>query len=202
MVKQRQKQLMKQKQKPEAKSNITSSNLIDSPNSRTQLDDLYGEDSWVIVKKQRVTILIPPLPQAATKPSTIPSPRSSQPATSWAHSLEPEKITKQNIASSAKPKFVSTGFFDRSRVLNKRLRASNIERKIRRAGGLSQWLASLGLKQFVRLFRRKSVGKFQLVNLTMKKLKEMGADAVGPRRKLMHAIDCLCQPYCFEMVSF
>ncbi|KAM2890632.1 hypothetical protein FF1_008756 [Malus domestica] len=31
----------------------------------------------------------------------------------------------------------------------------------------------------------------------MKKLKDMGASAsaVGPRRKLMHAIDCFCQPF-------
>ncbi|RVW96491.1 hypothetical protein CK203_029749 [Vitis vinifera] len=83
-------------------------------------------------------------------------------------------------------------------LLNQRMRALNLERKLQRAGGLSRWLALLGLGQFVKIFQRRSVDKFQLINLTMKKLKDMGADAVGPRRKLIHAIDCLCQPYCFE----
>ncbi|KAL1351128.1 hypothetical protein HN51_015087 [Arachis hypogaea] len=82
--------------------------------------------------------------------------------------------------------------------LNQGLRASNLERKLERAGGLTQWLTSLGLGQFVRIFQGKSLNKYQLVNLTMKKLKDMGANAVGPRRKLIHAIDCVCQPYCFE----
>ncbi|KAJ7971369.1 Sterile alpha motif domain-containing protein [Quillaja saponaria] len=82
--------------------------------------------------------------------------------------------------------------------LSKGLRASNLERKLRRAGGLSRWLTSLGLGQFVRIFQGKSLNKYQLVNLTMNKLKDMGANAVGPRRKLMHAIECVCQPYCFE----
>ncbi|KAK9289733.1 hypothetical protein L1049_007892 [Liquidambar formosana] len=106
------------------------------------------------------------------------------------------------VKSVEQPKLYngSTSFIDGGVLLNQGLRASNLERKIRRAGGLSRWLVSLGLEQFVRIFRGKSVNKFQLVNLTMKKLKDMGADAVGPRRKLMHAIDCLCQPYCFKAV--
>ncbi|CAN1772813.1 hypothetical protein LINPERHAP1_LOCUS12319 [Linum perenne] len=82
--------------------------------------------------------------------------------------------------------------------LDQTLRAKLIERKLEKAGGLSNWLGSIGLDQFVRIFDNRSVGKFQLVNLTMNKLKDMGVDAVGPRRKLMHAIDCICQPYCFE----
>ncbi|MED6176099.1 hypothetical protein PIB30_084621 [Stylosanthes scabra] len=82
--------------------------------------------------------------------------------------------------------------------LNQGLRASNLERKLERAGGLTRWLTSLGLGQFIRIFHGKSLNKYQLVNLTMKKLKDMGANAVGPRRKLIHAIDCVCQPYCFE----
>ncbi|KAI3518009.1 hypothetical protein L1887_06326 [Cichorium endivia] len=72
-----------------------------------------------------------------------------------------------------------------------KMRALNLERKLKRAGGLNSWLVSLGLGQFVNIFRCKRVGKLQLVNLTMKKLKDMGALAVGPRRKLMHAFDCL-----------
>ncbi|KAI4300623.1 hypothetical protein L6164_033978 [Bauhinia variegata] len=85
-----------------------------------------------------------------------------------------------------------------SMSLNQGLRASNLERKLERAGGLSRWLTSLGLGQFVRIFRGRSINKYQLVNLTMKKLKDMGASAVGPRRKLIHAIECVCQPCCFE----
>ncbi|KAK9921542.1 hypothetical protein M0R45_030047 [Rubus argutus] len=57
-------------------------------------------------------------------------------------------------------------FLDQGMLLNQRLRARNLERSFRKL----------------------------LVNLNMKKLKDMGANAVGPRRKLMHAIDCFCQP--------
>ncbi|XP_043691560.1 uncharacterized protein LOC122642194 [Telopea speciosissima] len=85
----------------------------------------------------------------------------------------------------------------RGSLQNRRMRALNLERKLESAGGLSKWLVMQGLGQFVQIFRRKNVNKFQLVNLTMSKLKDMGADAVGPRRKLIHALDCLCQPYQF-----
>ncbi|KAJ8438940.1 hypothetical protein Cgig2_012835 [Carnegiea gigantea] len=73
---------------------------------------------------------------------------------------------------------------------DKIMKASNLERKIVRAGGLDSWLSSLGLEQFTRIFRGKKINKFQLANLSMKKLKDMGACAVGPRRKLIHAIEC------------
>ncbi|XP_042509715.1 uncharacterized protein LOC122085388 [Macadamia integrifolia] len=85
----------------------------------------------------------------------------------------------------------------RGSLQNRSMRALNLERKLERAGGLSRWLVSQGLGQFVQIFQRKKINKFQLVNLTMSKLKDMGADAVGPRRKLIHALDCLCRPYHF-----
>lgn len=240
--------------------------LVDSSNSKIGMD-LSEEDSWVIVKKQRVTILIPPLP-AAKQSTTLNHPGSGQlqptarttsnnpsqipPETEpCMHSIDKQEksmsmVSKMNTqiarrAPSAQPiskrakvprlgAFVigseipvgaetrkefwslstdktleqsklfygSVSSLDKCLLLNQRLRASNIERKIQNAGGLSRWLASLGLGQFVRIFQKKSINKFQLVNLTMKKLKDMGADAVGPRRKLMHAIDCLSQPYCFK----
>ena len=74
------------------------------------------------------------------------------------------------------------------------MRASNLDRKLQRDGGLSHWLGSLGIDQLVKIFQGRSVNQFQLVNLTMKELKDMDADAVGLGRKLMQAIDCLCQP--------
>uniref|UniRef100_A0A5B7A475 SAM domain-containing protein n=1 Tax=Davidia involucrata TaxID=16924 RepID=A0A5B7A475_DAVIN len=224
--------------------------------------DLPGEDSWVIVKKQRITILIPPLP--VNKQSTMPNPGPSQlqprprktintqtqcPVETCSRmpsvderrksmSLAPQKgistarkipscqpistfakvarldhrVQSENpnqvdshrcrstlgVCSVSKATKRSISFLDQGLLLSQRMRASNLEKKLQRAGGVSSWLASLGLDQFVQIFPGKSVNKFQLVNLTMKKLKELGADAVGPRRKLMHAIDCVCQPYCFE----
>lgn len=79
-------------------------------------------------------------------------------------------------------------------LVKQRLRTRNLERKLESAGGLSRWLMSLGLGQFVRMFERRSVNKFQLAGLTMQKLKDMGSFPVGPRRKLMHAIECCCEP--------
>lgn len=219
-----------------------------------------GEESWVIVKKQIVRILIPPLP--ANKHSTTPdsgpiqgraipikttntqpeyptethlhsvddreksvslapnkgfptarrSPRPNQTlsklrrkdfwvGTKRAHQVENIGFRKTlGVWSGSRVSKRPLNFIGLDAFVNHRMRASNLDRKLQRAGGLSRWLASLGLHQFVEIFQGKNVNKFQLVNLTMKKLKDMGADAVGPRRKLMHAIDCLCQPYCFEIL--
>lgn len=219
-----------------------------------------GEESWVIVKKQIVRILIPPIP--ANKHSTTPdlgptqgraipikttNTQSDYPMETHVHSVDereryvslaankgfptarrsprpiqtfsklPRKDFRVGTKSTHQVESIgfrkTLGVWSGSRVskrplnfvgvdafVNHRMRASNLDRKLQRAGGLSRWLASLGLDRFVKIFQGKNVNKFQLVNLTMKKLKDMGADAVGPRRKLMHAIDCLCQPYCFEVL--
>lgn len=241
---------------------------IDLSKSNNDMD-LQGEDSWVIVKKQRITILVPSLPPAK-KLTTSMGPNQPQTATqkSVSNQIQPSvddvcprmpsvqerekpvslapkqgiqfagKAHAEDIATLAKPPRldlraevrkpdqigVSNNFkrfgvsyaskvirrprrlccpsvvLDGGMLLNQRLRASNLERNLQKAGGLSRWLASLGLSQFVRIFQRKSVSKFQLVNLTMKKLKDMGANPVGPRRKLIHAIDCVCQPYGLEAI--
>ncbi|CAI9097518.1 OLC1v1033965C1 [Oldenlandia corymbosa var. corymbosa] len=224
--------------------------------------DLHYENSWVVVKKQKVTILIPALPvtellivppdsgkhappvslrsktnlelECTDKlysqnhsvsehdKSISPVPESVLPTAKAVHPLHSHlvpKLSKQRrpSVSSENPEINnvrvqhSMGTFkaikmrkqalligDGQLTMNARMRASNIERKLQRAGGLNNWLISIGLQRFVKLFQQRNVNKFQLANLTMKKLKDMGAQAVGPRRKLMHAIDCLCQPYCFE----
>ncbi|KAF5473421.1 hypothetical protein F2P56_010033 [Juglans regia] len=247
--------------------NITPSAHLNSSKSSDDLD-VQGEDSWVIVKKQRVTILVPPLPAAKNLktrnlgPSQLearPQKTSNQiqppidicprilsvDEEGKSMSLAPEKSIQfvrnapsQDLPTLTKPPsedlrmeaentnqvgtsktcerfgvsdtskaikrprllHCPSGLIDGGMLLSQKLRASNLEIKLKRAGGLSRWLASLGLDQFVRIFQRKSVNKFQLVNLTMKKLKDMGANAVGPRRKLIHAIDCVCQSYCFEAI--
>ncbi|XP_024027008.1 uncharacterized protein LOC21395636 [Morus notabilis] len=245
-----------------------SSRLVGSLNSDPDLK-FCGENSWVIVKKQKVTILVPSLHvadrslQLNAEPSQLqalprkradnrsPRPTDTCPrmpsvderkrSLSAASKTDLQLVKKASSAPNIPtltrtlrqdPRIVSINpnrsdtskshkvlgvskasrtiirprpflhgngdFPDGGMLLNQRLRALNLERKLQKAGGLSRWLASLGLEQFVRLFQGKSIGKFQLVNLTMKKLKDMGANAVGPRRKLMHAIDCICQPYCFQ----
>ncbi|XP_076892220.1 uncharacterized protein LOC143543887 [Bidens hawaiensis] len=196
-----------------------------SKKSCTQNDPEIEEcvqDGWVVVKKQKVTILIPSLP--ITEQCTIPSiatkevdyvtPPQPEPCPPVAVPLTtPKPVT--TVASPPKLNGMPTprnpqnrepnyrkplGICNASKagrhcgsyvLENPKMRALNLERKLRRAGGMNKWLVSIGLGQFVKLFRCKRVGKTQLVNLTMKKLKDMGADAVGPRRKLMHAIDCV-----------
>ncbi|KAL8517562.1 hypothetical protein ACS0TY_015717 [Phlomoides rotata] len=236
--------------------------------------DPPDEEDWIFVKKQRVTIIIPPLPNK--KNSTTPSvelgechlqekPRTTdnsqsprktssqlqcplvisaakqsvnEPEKSVSfpepaiqppiveHPSEPNLIIRNpsspshRIASDNSPLHShreinncigvsrpSKGnqrmkmFVDSSSVLlNQRMRMWYLEKKLKKAGGLENWLVSLGLARFVKIFQMKSVSKFQLANFTMQKLKDMGTDAVGPRRKLMHAIDCLCEPHCFQNV--
>nr|KAJ0221732.1 hypothetical protein LSAT_V11C200087570 [Lactuca sativa] len=183
------------------------------------------QDGWVIVKKQKVTILIPPLP-FFTQQSPMPIPGGSplqpiaiqevddhiapsqpdppiplplplvttKPITTFSN---PRKLMNHrgklvnSHYKTPKPRKYCGNLVNGHMLVNTKMRALNLERKLKRAGGLNSWLVSLGLGQFVKIFRCKRVGKMQLVNLTMKKLKDMGAVAVGPRRKLMHAIDCL-----------
>ncbi|KAM2568332.1 hypothetical protein TB2_008584 [Malus domestica] len=255
------------------KKNTFAGGLIESSNSDNDPD---LQDSWVIVEKQRVRIVIPPLPVATKSPPPNPGPVQLRPVareaegnesrfpvetetcpkTTSVHeqkkikSLAPKRVVQvtrkspaadyvstfpkpmkrdlrmelrnpDQIATSEshrtlgvsktskaiiKPRRLRRGlsiFTDQGMLLKQKLRALNLERKLQGAGGLSRWLASLGLGQFVRIFKRKGLGKVQLVNLTMKKLKDMGASAsaVGPRRKLMHAIDCFCQPCLYKKHS-
>ncbi|XP_057519904.1 uncharacterized protein LOC130800408 [Amaranthus tricolor] len=232
--------------------------------------DSPSRDTWVIVKKQRVNILIPRL--SCTEQSIVPDLEGQvdkdmsihtinthevlQETTSKAHfseninnvsthcspksytrsspdacpsraddtTPEPRKSTSkrmaaEDLAGTSKPLLRKTKFLkfhkesqnllrpsyhnlSSSTVtlnLTYKMRALNLEKTIVSAGGLGKWLFSLGLGRFEGIFRTKNVNKFELVNMSMKKLKEMGAHAVGPRRKLIHAIECACcKPYCFE----
>ncbi|XP_073156300.1 uncharacterized protein [Henckelia pumila] len=221
--------------------------------------DPLDHGDWTLVKKQRVTIIIPALPikmqstfpiagegqvqemprktnSQSQCPSSTPSPKQLVNQTEKTMTLSPEHTTPSSktlhppepaltpqkpttplrrISSDNSPPHrcgedsnigfctatkVSKGFmmYDLSRVLpNQRMRASHLERKLKKAGGLENWLVSLGLSRFINVFEGKCAGKFHLAKLNMKKLKDMGADAVGPRRKLLHAIECLCEPHCF-----
>ncbi|KAL0338745.1 UNVERIFIED_CONTAM: hypothetical protein Sangu_1396600 [Sesamum angustifolium] len=237
-------------------------------NQRSTETDPPDDEDWMVVKKQRITILIPPLPnkvQATTPnvresqvqekprntnsespkktnsqlqyPSRVSVPKQSAHETEKSISFPQEQadhhpvtvhpsepnLTLQKpsslsyrIASDNSPHrsfrdnmgigkcSTSRGhnrmmiYADSSAFLDPRMRASYLEKKLKKAGGLENWLVSLGLTRFVKVFQRRSITKFQLANLTMKKLKDMGTDAVGPRRKLMHAINCLCEPHCFQ----
>ncbi|XP_039022753.1 uncharacterized protein LOC120155246 [Hibiscus syriacus] len=230
------------------------------PSNRNSELDLLGEAGWVVVKKQIVTILIPPLPSSKNSKMAnqgsdqlegtpknkvkersklsvqvfpnLPSESGREKSTPFAREKGIEiarRSPDQQISTSGKspgcgvqPKnpgevvtlkshkihglpeasktirsHRSNVTFSGSMFLNRRLRVSNLERKLQQVGGLTRWLTSLGLDQFVRIFQAKSINKFQLVNLNMQKLKDMGAHAVGPRRKLIHAIDCVCQPFSF-----
>ncbi|CAN4119831.1 unnamed protein product [Withania somnifera] len=230
----------------------------DSPGA-SQVNHL-GEDSWIIVKKQKVTILVPPLP--ATKQSAVHHAGERllhvptiKPTDTQQHQVEihteAHLVCERDVPKSLTPEFAiatvaevvpqlisqfprplrqrerermgsqsmhsfrtnrATGVCstsnitklsiittpDRGVMINKRIRAINLKRKLESAGGLRSWLVSRGFDHFVNIFQTKSINKYQLANLTMEKLKVMGSHAVGPRRKLMHAIDCLCHPCCID----
>ncbi|MCD7464256.1 hypothetical protein HAX54_052356 [Datura stramonium] len=224
----------------------------DSP-SASQVNHL-GKDSWILVKKQKVTILVPPLPapkQSAvhnagesllhiptikptdTQPqevemrteahvvceSEVPKTLAPQLAIPTVAEVVPQSISQfpRRLRQSERERLENrpmrsfrtnrtSGFCSTSKIINgdrgvmisKRIRAVNLERKLESAGGLRSWLVSRGFDHFVNIFQTKSINKYQLANLTMEKLKEMGSHAVGPRRKLIHAIDCLCHPCCFD----
>ncbi|GAU17560.1 hypothetical protein TSUD_341040 [Trifolium subterraneum] len=248
--------------KSPGKGSGTSHCLVDSP----ACDNQHEDSDWIIVKKQRVIILVPAPERSSTENEEPNHMHPMPPVTSSNHEELPEETPNENPSYSEQEKAISLAVqkeirtvrrappplllespsanppqvdqriesenlhqvssslksqrlvgvsntsnaikkprtllapkrFSNLATLNQGLRASNLQRKLERAGGLNKWLASLGLEQFVRMFQGKIISKYQLVNLTMKKLKDMGASAVGPRRKLIHAMDCVCQPYCFE----
>lgn len=224
--------------------------------------DLLGEDSWIVVKKQKVNVLIPRLP--TSEQSLVPDLNQGQlpgnicsNMTDLPSELPQEKLPKALLAeridgSQSSPKVYSPAdnavvttklrkadlrrqtskdqigalraFSGKTKRLpkshktspklvrpcmqpglcgvmsissinfNRKMRALNLERNILSAGGLGSWLSSLGLEQFEGIFRARNINKFHLADLSMKKLKDMGAYAVGPRRKLIHAIGSGCQP--------
>ncbi|KAI3799445.1 hypothetical protein L1987_34743 [Smallanthus sonchifolius] len=204
--------MMKSKPKQPSKKNCT-------PND-PDIEECV-QDGWIVVKKQKVTILIPSLPVTeqctipsiatkevdhitppqpdppvtmplvTTKPMTTFSNPNNMPKPRHPQNCEPSFHKPLKICSAPKARKHCGNLFNGHMLVNPKMRALNLERKLQRASGLNRWLVSIGLGQFVKIFRCKRVGKVQWVNLTMKKLKDMGAVAVGPRRKLMHAIDCL-----------
>jgi len=242
--------------------------------SRTQ-NIIDENDDWVIVKKQRVTILIPPLSPAAASPQAgtakVSSRQTSLPGMSRGNynaatkeqvtmkksqesSLEglsvdgriqicqtnpSENIVHQDdammrgqssrspaapVVKSDWPKHADHAVeglshqaagkatslrnmyglglpIISSHLTNKVLRARLLRRRVAQFGGLRNWLLTCGLGWFVKILDREKMGMYQIVSLTMNQLKEMGFIAVGPRRKLIHAIDSLCKPRQFEMFS-
>ena len=223
---------------------------------------LYGDDDWVIVKKQRITILIPPQsPITANPQSNMPTISSKQSCISRskrdcdaARKKHPEKLAAKKCQDSppmhgsivhedvpiitgdklpnssavpvAKPEWTkdravrelfhqetgkATSFFGSmgkpmmqiisSPVANKIIRAKLLERQVAGFGGLRNWLFGCGLGWFVNILDTEKLGMYQLASLTMEQLKDMGLVAVGPRRKLIHAIDSLCHPHHVEMLS-
>jgi len=239
--------------------------------SRNSIDE---DDDWVIVKKQRITILIPPPSPDAANPEShrprVSSKHSSSTLSNRDWDAARKKHPKQLIAEKSKnppedgnsekaqvdhsestvqkdvPRIVddilphspaapvvqsewtengfqavkglfhqgsgqltnNSGIMDNPRmpvisspVADKVMRARLLERRVARLGGLRNWLFDCGLGWFVGILDSEKLGMYQLVSLTMTQLKEMGLIAVGPRRKLIHAIDNLCRPRHVEKVS-
>ncbi|KAA0025210.1 Sterile alpha motif domain-containing protein, putative isoform 1 [Cucumis melo var. makuwa] len=211
--------------KTKQKQNSNPNHLSGSSNYVIDLD-MHGDDSWVVVKKQKITILVPPI-SVVTKSSTpdagqsqlqpitqkvsncqtgaleetrIEAPANVLPSSSENANQQSSKSAaahctltrKEPLKQAVTPPNPDNAFNSRSykvlglsnstksmkqqprqlhcpggflaggTLLNQRLRALNLERKLQKAGGLSRWLESLGLDQFVGIFKRKSITKFHL----------------------------------------
>lgn len=254
-----------------------------SVNPSHSMNSIDEDDDWVIVKKQRITILVPPPSPAAASPQAgMPKISSKQtsltrksrrncngarkkhpkqltteksqhsplegievdcnsekaqanPSESMVHQDVPRMGGEILSCSLAAPVVKSEwtehtdhavqGLFHEdtekatssfgniyrprlpiisSHLTNKVMRARLLEKRVAGFGGLRNWLLTCGFGWFVEILDSEQLGMCQIVSLTMNQLKEMGLVAVGPRRKLIHAIDSLCRPYQphqFEMVS-
>jgi len=83
-----------------------------------------------------------------------------------------------------------------SRLLGSHVRnhddvAAMVRSKLDEVGGLTEWLIGGGLGVFVDLFQERKIKEGDLMHLTMSSLKEIGVQAVGPRRKLIWMIEHL-----------
>lgn len=83
-----------------------------------------------------------------------------------------------------------------SRLLGSRVRnhddvTAMVRSKLDEVGGLTEWLIGGGLGVFVDLFQERKIQEGDLMHLTMSSLKEIGVQAVGPRRKLIWMIEHL-----------
>ncbi|KAL6900649.1 hypothetical protein ACP4OV_005325 [Aristida adscensionis] len=234
-----------------------------NPCSRNSTDK---DDEWVIVKKQRITVLIPPrspdtaspeadLTKVNFKQSNLSRSKRNWDADRKKHPKQlivkkfqdtpPENASSEKAQANhsestvkdiprmmgeifpcspaAKSEWIegagcTQGLFHQgsrkltssftnmnkprlsiacSHVASKVMRARLLERKVSGFGGLRNWLFSCGFGWFVEILDSEKLGMFQLVSLTMNQLKDMGLTAVGPRRKLIHAIDNLCRPHQF-----
>ena len=63
------------------------------------------------------------------------------------------------------------------------------------------WLRSLGLDEYEAAFRENKIDAAVLPKLTAEDLRDLGVAAVGDRRKLLEAIECLRSGTKFELTS-
>lgn len=76
---------------------------------------------------------------------------------------------------------------------NQSFKVLTLKKQLEKAGGLSKWLFSVGLERFVEVFEKRMFNELELLLLNMDDVKKMGIAAVGPRRKLIWAINHLSQ---------
>jgi SAM domain (Sterile alpha motif) len=135
----------------------------------SQVSDEDRDKSWVIVRRQKINILIPP-----------PSPQNIQETTDI--STEDGSFVERSLP------YVNTQFGIRwTRFLN-------FKERIKKLGGIKTWLLSNGFQRFIPVFEREKLSLHQLFVISMETLKRMGVMPVGPRRKLVHAVEKLSQP--------
>ncbi|CAM6117070.1 unnamed protein product [Calypogeia fissa] len=87
------------------------------------------------------------------------------------------------------------GFVPReAEIIKRHSQLTIMEKRLKAAGGLRNWLLDKGLGQFLPILDKWNIDNLSLMQLTMEGLKSMGLLPVGPRRKLIHAISSLTLP--------
>lgn len=124
------------------------------------------------------------------KPSVSEQPKA---AYSMLNAKKGRASANKNRSSSSSQAYAhGVGSMGAVNVVNLRMRAMNMERKL---GGLPPLLGHASHRFMAAVLESKTLSQYQLANLTTSKLKDMGMNTVGRRRKLIHAIDLLCRPY-------
>ncbi|KAJ4819386.1 Sterile alpha motif (SAM) domain-containing protein [Rhynchospora pubera] len=137
----------------------------------------HEHKSWVLVKRQKINILIPPSSPPDAAQFTVLKPLKSRNI----------QTRKGNVVKRSLP------------VVNfqfgiTRMRFLNFEQRIKEHGGIRKWLISNGFQRFLPVLEREKISMHQLFVISMETLKTMGVTPVGPRRKLIYAIEKLSQP--------
>ncbi|XP_024544456.1 uncharacterized protein LOC112351227 [Selaginella moellendorffii] len=173
-----------------------------APEEEEAQEQRPADDLEVEIVQQRIVFIIPALPprpeihknrRKEKRQRQRDRDRGQNPEQLQERQRERKRQRKEIIVPSINPgalaRLLAPG---QEENLIHRTKTLFLRKRVERRGGLRLWLGSKGLGRFARLFQEHKIDVSELSHLTMDALKQIGVLPVGPRRKLIAAIEKLC----------